>query len=250
MQSRPIILLLSTLVVLVSVIACSEVQAPELITASPSATPTEMFTPPASATPTEMFTPSPSAPPTQMLTPTTKAPSQSAPLDDGRFRAAMASYPPAEEKAKAWNPTAVLYEIVPSYTMQRNLGLPPSAPGWFFKFGIPGSPLEYFVQVLDGHVAGSTEAQPILIEPLPYETLPINIRALKVDSSQVLEVFQKEGGGELKRTKIDYHLVHLKGTPNPVWSLFNDNDPGSPLISIDAVTGETVSDPFLDIRRK
>ncbi len=238
MQSRSIILLLSTLVVLLSVIACSEVQAPELITASPS------------AAPTQMFTPSPSATPTQMFTPTVKGPSQPATLDDGRFKTAMASYPPAEEKAKAWNPSAVLYEIVPSYTMQRNLGLPPLAPGWFFKFGIPGSPLEYFVQVLDGHVAGSTEAQPILIEPLPYETLPINIRALRVDSSQVLEVFQKEGGGEPKRTKIDYHLVHLKGIPNPVWSLYDDNDPGSPLISIDAVTEETVSDPFLDIRRK
>ena len=239
MQSRSIILLiLTTLVVLATAVACSEVQAPELTTASPSATPTQMFTPPPSATPT------------QMVTPTIEAPSQSTPLDDGRFRTAMASYPPAEAKAKTWNPTAVLYEIVPSYTMQRNLALPPSAPGWFFKFGIPGSPLEYFVQVLDGHVAGSTEAQPILIEPLPYETLPINIRDLKLDSSQVLEIFQKESGGELKRMKIDYHLVHLKGTPNPVWNLFNDNDLGSPLISIDAVTGETVSDPFLDIHRK
>ena len=238
MRSRSIILLLCTLVVLVSVIDCSEVQAQELTTASPSATPTQMFTPP------------PSAPPTPIPTPTIEVPSQPTPLDDGRFRSAMASYPPAEEKAKAWNPTAVLYEIVPSYTMQRNLGLPPSAPGWFFKFGIPGSPLEYFIQVLDGHVAGSTEAQPILIEPLPYETLPINIKALKVDSSQVLEIFQKEGGGELKKMKIDYHLVQLKGTPNPVWSLFDDNTSGSPLISIDAVTGEIVPDPFLDIRRK
>jgi hypothetical protein len=234
-QSRSIIILLSTLVVLVTATACSGVQAPELITASPSATPTQMFTPSSSATPTQMLTPTPSQPAT---------------LDDGRFRTAMGSYPLAEEKAKAWNPTAVLYEIVPSYTMQRNLGLPPSAPGWFFKFGMPGSPLEYFVQVLDGHVSGSTEAQPILIEPLPYETLPINIKDLKVDSSHVLETIQKARGGELKRIKIDYHLVHLKGDPNPVWSLYDDNDPGSPLISIDAVTGETVPDPFLDIRRK
>jgi hypothetical protein len=234
-QSRYFIPLLSTLVILVTAIACSKVQAPESITASPSATPTQMFTPSPSATPTKMFTPTPSQPAT---------------LDDGRFRTAIDSYPPAEEKAKAWNPSAVLYEIVPSYTMQRNLGLPRSTPGWFFKFGIPDSPLEYFVQVLDGHVSGSTEAQPILIEPLPYETLPINIEALKIDSSKVLEIFQKEREGKLKGVKIDYYLIHLKGTPNPVWSLFDDNDPGSSLISIDAVTGETVPDPFLEIRRE
>jgi hypothetical protein len=97
-----------------------------------------------------------------------------------------------------------------------------------------------------GEVEGSTEAQPILIEPLPYEYLPLDVEQIKVDSPQILKIY-RANGGEAKLQEnvwLDYRLVHVKGTPNPVWSLFDAQDLKTPLLSVDAKTGEVVGDPF------
>jgi hypothetical protein len=140
------------------------------------------------------------------------------------------------------------YGIVPTAIMESNLGIPSMGRGWFFQFGLGDSTVEYYVFVDRGEVGGSTEAQPILIEPLPYELLSIGLEEIKVDSPQVLERYKENGGKAYLESHpnvtLDYRLLHVKGTPNPVWSLFDAQDLKTPLLSVDAKTGEVVGDPF------
>ncbi len=169
--------------------------------------------------------------------------------DDGRGETARAAYPIAEVEAKRWNSAAILYQIPVTRIMETNLGLPSSTPGWYFMFKVPDSPLEYYVKIVRGRVSGVTEAQPILIEELPYEYLPIDLRALTLDSDDALQLFMEHGGAEYVAAhpglQLDYRLVHLDGQDHPVWSLFDVSDVNQPpLFNVDAVTGEVVGDPF------
>lgn len=174
--------------------------------------------------------------------------------DDGRGETALAAYLIAEAEAKRWNEGSVLYQIPVTKIMEINLGIPSGIPGWFFLFKVPDSPVEYYINVVDGHVFGITEAQPILIQELPYELLPIDVKELVVDSDDVLQLFMKFGGAKYieahPEMQIDYRLVHLKGQPHPTWSLFDISDINRPpLFNVDGVTGEVVEDPFSSLLR-
>lgn len=169
--------------------------------------------------------------------------------DDGRGETALAAYPIAEAEAKRWNSEALLYQIPINRIMEINLGIPAGIPGWFFMFKTPDSPVEFYVKVVEGRVFGMTEAQPILVQELPYKLLPIDVDKLALDSDDVLRLFIESGGAKYAVThpewQIDYRLVYLEGLPNPVWSLFdvsNINNP--PLFNVDGVTGKFVEDPF------
>lgn len=161
---------------------------------------------------------------------------------------AFQSYEIARAKAHEWNANAVWHGIMPSSLMERNFGIPASGGGWFFRFGLQENSLEYHVQVKNGEVSGTTEAQPILMEPLPYELMSIDINELVVDSTQVLEIFWENDGDQYLKehpeSKLNYRLLHIKGLPNPVWSLFDSADLNNSLINIDARTGAIVDDPF------
>ncbi len=185
------------------------------------------------------------------------APSPTAPLtvtgtpDDGRRQTAFEAYPPAEARARLWRTEAVLHQIAVTRIMETNLGLPPGSPGWFFMFRVPGETLEFYVKVSEGTVIGTTEAQPIMAEKLPYKYLPIDLQRLTLDSKDVVRLYMEHGGAEYvaahPRLELDYRLVHLEGQPNPVWSLFDVTDftqDIAPLFNVDAVTGEIVDDPF------
>jgi hypothetical protein len=176
--------------------------------------------------------------------------------DDGRGETAFTAYPVAEIEAKKWNRDALLYQIPVTRIMEINLAIPSGIPGWFFMFKVPDSPVEYYIKVVHGQISGLTEAQPILSQELPYELLPIDIGELVLDSDDVLRLFMESGGAKYKdehpEWQIDYRLVHLKGDPHPVWSLFdvsNSNVDHPPLFNIDGVTGEVVVDPFLSLLR-
>lgn len=169
--------------------------------------------------------------------------------DDGRGETALTAYPIAEAEAKRWNKDALLYQIPVNKIMEINLGIPPGIPGWFFMFKVPNSPVEYYIKIVKGHVFGTTEAQPILVQALPYELLPIDVDQLRLDSDDVLMFFMESGGTEYMSAhpewQIDYRLVHLKGQPHPVWSLFDvSNVDSPPLFNVDSVTGHPVGDPF------
>jgi len=157
------------------------------------------------------------------------------------------SVPIATIKAKDWNQDAVLYAVFPSLQMSHNLGLPGISPGWFFMFKVPGNPIEFYIQVLNGEITGSTKAQPILGEQLPYQYQPLNINKIKINSDEAfLFLLEKETSlNSDSNRQIDYRLIHLEGQENPVWTLFRiEGDELIPLIHIDAITGLEVTDPF------
>jgi len=167
--------------------------------------------------------------------------------EPGRLLAALESFTIAQRQAKEWNPNALWIAIMPTTIVASNLGLPLGAEGWFFKFELADSPVEYFIHVGDGIITGSSEAQP-LVEP-SYQLVPLEFSSLKVDSKDVLATFlESEAGqeyvGRNNSPRWDYRLVHLEGTQNPVWSLFDAANITVSLINIDAITGEIVDDPF------
>ena len=172
-------------------------------------------------------------------------------IPDGRDMSAVDAFYVAQEKALAWNPRAVLFEIPASRVMQRNLGLPTTGPaGWFFMFQEPGSPVEFYIQVVEGKVYGSTEAQPIIIGDPPFTYLPLALSKLPISNVDAFRIFLKNNGQEYVAdhapVDFDYRLVHLKGVPNPVWSIYDTLSAGeSALLHIDAVTGDLANDPFI-----
>jgi hypothetical protein len=161
---------------------------------------------------------------------------------------ALASFSIAQERAQQWNANSVWHGIVPVAMMEKNLGIPATGRGWFFRFGQQGNTLELYVLVDNLGIRGATEAQPILVEPLPYELLAIELKDIQVDSPQVLEAYKENGGqaylDEHPEAQLDFRLMHVKGKPNPVWSLFDAQDLKTPLFNVDAKTGEVVGDPF------
>lgn len=193
----------------------------------------------------EKPTPTPSTP-----NPITTQPIQGQSIDDGRGETAFDAYLVAEVEAKNWDEEALLFQIPVTQIMESNLGIPPGIPGWFFMFKVPDSPLEYYVKVVNGKVAGTTEAQPILIEDLPYQYLPIDINKLSLNSDDVLRLFTENGGREYVNShpelQLDYRLVHINGQEHPIWSLFEVSNLNQPtaLFHVDAITGEIVADPF------
>jgi hypothetical protein len=189
-------------------------------------------------------------------TPGSKPVSTTASLpDDGRGDTALTAYPIALVNAKKWNKDAVLYEIPVTQLMEKNLGLPPGVQaGWFFMFKVPGSPLEYYVKVAEGHVVGSTVAQPIIVGEPPFKEVALDLEKLPLGSNDVLRLFMEKGGSAYlasnPKWQLDYRLVHIEGQKDPVWSLFDSTDVNqAPLFNLDAITGEKVDDPFANLHQ-
>lgn len=162
------------------------------------------------------------------------------------------AYPVAEARAREWSDVAVLHQIAPVSLMGQNLGIPSLMSGWFFMFQEPGSPVEFYIYVLDGQISGFTEAQAILGEQLPYRYGPIDIDALALDSTDVLAAFLATDRGkswadaaQVSPIQLDYRLVHLEGQRDPVWTLFSvQGGRLEALIHLNAISGAEVSDPF------
>jgi hypothetical protein len=186
---------------------------------------------------------------TVVSTPTLTA-TKNAAFYDGHDSTALEAYAVAETRAKQWNKDAVLYQIPPTRSMVRNLGLPLDAveKGWFFMFKVPGSPVEYYIAVAEGKLAGAIEAQPITLGEPVYKDQPINLAELPIQNSNVMQIFLEKGGKEYLAThpnpQFEFRLISIEGNPNPIWSLYDFNDPVTTLIHIDAVTGEEVEDPL------
>lgn len=149
-----------------------------------------------------------------------------------------------EAVAQSFNPAAKLYGVVPSQIMLRNIGSPPVVSGWFFKFKVEGTVREFYVQVIDGQVSGTTEAEPVVqIQP---QELPIDMALVQVTSEQVFARFLEKapilGLTITDPTSYDLELVHLEGKSHPIWSVV-DPTTFTWLYSLDASTGEEVPNP-------
>jgi len=170
---------------------------------------------------------------------------------DKHTQTAFEVYPIALEEAKKWNSEAALYQIPATRLMETNLGLPPGGPpgGWFFMFKVPDSPLEFYVEIVDGVIYGKTEAQPILIGEPKFSLLALKMDGSLMDSVGALGVYYDNGGKDYLSTHpnaiLDYRLVHLDGLSNPVWSIFDvEANVAAPLVNIDAQSGKIVNDPY------
>jgi len=168
---------------------------------------------------------------------------------DKHGQTAFEAYPRAKEEAFRWNEEAILYQIPPTRLMESNLGLGGKGPaGWFFMFKTPDSPVEFYIEIVDGALYGKTEAQPILFEEPSYRLKPIDLDDNILDSDMALEAYFRNGGEKYfskhPDVNIDYRLIHLEGADHPVWSIFDSADLVNALIHIDAVTGQVTQDPF------
>ncbi len=191
-----------------------------------------------------------SAPPKATEVQQTPLPStQSSQEIDSHSETAFTAYPIAEKEALIWNAQALLFQIPPTRQMEQNLGLPPGGPpGWFFMFKEAESPVEFYVEIVDGKLYGKTEAQPILVGEPKYQLIQLPTDGSLLDSDQVLQVYLDDGGKEYTTTHpdidFDFRLIHLEGIEHPIWSIFDSTDPLTPLYNVDAVTGKKVQDPY------
>ncbi|MEI7768748.1 MAG: hypothetical protein WCI67_02110 [Chloroflexales bacterium] len=166
--------------------------------------------------------------------------------DEGRSQTVFQSYQAALTWAtQNFGPDAQLYEVVPSRVMLANLGNPPTALGWFYKFRAASKQGDdLFVQVVNGQFSGSRVLSPLGEVPKPE--LPIEISKLTIDSSKALEIFAQRGpamGVTVDpHATYDLHLINLQGTPGPIWSVLSPKD-STPILWIDASTGGEASDP-------
>jgi len=117
------------------------------------------------------------------------------------------------------------------------------APGWFYRFKIPGSRKEYVVQVVDSVVAGATVAEAV-VDVKPLE-LPIDPLVVKLDSIQVMQQFlqyAKQRGMKTDGIDFDLELISPQGGKGPVWSVV---DPTSFewLYSVSGLDGTEAANP-------
>lgn len=170
---------------------------------------------------------------------------------NGRKESFREAYQVALGVAQAWNANAALFEIAPTAIMAKNLGQPiADTPGWFFMFRDPASPVEYYIMIVDGANYGALEAQPIVIGDPSYVLEPLALDAVRVDDTAVLHMFMQDGGEEYLSLhpgfRPDYQLVHVRGQPNPVWSLYDGAESeAAALYHVDAVTGEKRTAPIV-----
>lgn len=163
-----------------------------------------------------------------------------APSPDGRSLTALEAHDIALDVAqRQFDPEAQLYTIVPSTVMLNNLGGPPVAPGWFYKFKTdPDSLNEYVIQVVDDGTTGALEVS--AISPLPELELPLDLDQIELDSDEVFAQFEEYAAAEGIPTEdviYDLELVYLDNADEPFWSVV-DPETLEWLYTISAVTGE------------
>lgn len=166
-------------------------------------------------------------------------PHRGIPLDSGRSASALAWVELAQASAQAWDAEAEFLGISPSFIMERNLPFLPSQAGWFYRFGRAEDALEFYVQIVDGAVSGTTEAEAIGERPKP---VAVDLAAVSLDSEDVREIYlgTAEGEGALD-SQLDYTLAYDTSLERPVWWLWDVSiSEEAPVLAVDAATGEIV----------
>ncbi|MGI6207655.1 MAG: hypothetical protein ACOYEW_05505 [Anaerolineae bacterium] len=162
------------------------------------------------------------------------------PLNTGRSETALAWVDLAIEAAQKWSPDAQFLGIQPSYVMERNLPFMPSAAGWFYSFGRPQDVLQYYVQVVDGRVTGSVEAEAIGERPKPQ---PVDVNAVVLDSDDALQVYLNSlSGAAPSEANIDYSLAVDPDLGKAIWWIYNlEESDQKPVLAVDAATGQVLA---------
>jgi hypothetical protein len=161
-------------------------------------------------------------------------------LSTGRAISALDAYPAAEAAAKAWHVDAFFVGIEPSHIMEGSLPDPPAAAGWFYRFARPDGDLEYYVQVIDGAVALTTEARRVGFTD--DANRPLDVAAVRIDSGDAREAYVGSvEDREPSDAELDYALVVEPTSGRTLWLVYELAHMGTvPAMAIDAVTGEIV----------
>ncbi|NLT42745.1 MAG: hypothetical protein GXX93_08740 [Anaerolineae bacterium] len=235
MRSRTLVAL-AVLALLVA--ACGRSQPDPTSTPVPTATTTPTVAP-AAATPT--LAPLPTGTQPAFVSPISPIPyaHRGIPLDSGRSASALTWYNLAEEAAHAWYPEAQFLGIAPSFIMERNLPFLPSQAGWFYRFGRAEDALEFYIQVANGTISGSTEAEAIGEREQP---VPVDLAAVALDSDDVRALYLATPEGEgTPDSELDYTLAYDTNLGGPVWWVWNVAlSDEAPVLAVDAATGDTV----------
>jgi hypothetical protein len=172
---------------------------------------------------------------------------------DKHTETAFEAYQYAQEEAIRWDKEAILYQIPPTRLMESNFGLAGGGPaGWFFMFKAADSPVELYIEIVNGTLYGKTEAQPIMIGEPKYILKSIDPDEISLDSDEALQIYLEDGGDkyftEHPNIDLDFRLIHLEGIEHPVWSIFDSTDFANPLYNVDAINGEKTQDPFRQLK--
>lgn len=162
-------------------------------------------------------------------------------LSTGRSVSALDAYAAAEAAATAWHADAYFIGIEPSHIMEGSLPDPPAAAGWFYRFGRSDGNLEYYVQVIDGTVALTTEARRVGFTD--DTARPLDIAAVTVDSGDARAIYLDSiDGRQPDDAELDYALLVESTSGRTLWLVYELAHMGTvPVMAIDAATGEVVS---------
>ncbi len=161
-------------------------------------------------------------------------------LDSGRSASALTWLDLAQTSARAWDSEAEFLGISPSFIMERNLPFLPSQSGWFYRFGRAVDALEFYVQVVDGVVSGTTEAEAIGDRPKPVAVDPAAV-ALDSDDVRGIYLATADGAGALD-SELDYTLAYDTNLGRALWWIWNVAvSEEAPVLALDAASGEVVT---------
>lgn len=138
------------------------------------------------------------------------------------------------------------YGIIPFTSIERTLAIPLDSknPSWFYRFGVPGENIEYYIEVRNGLIIGTNQIiLPDYIEPQLREIEPLGREWLVLDNAEALQICLDNGCmlSEYPSMVIDYRLSKPKGSSNPIWTLYNAKNITTPIMEFDAITGEILN---------
>lgn len=140
------------------------------------------------------------------------------------------------------------YGIIPFTSIERTFAIPLDSnnPSWFYRFGVPGENIEYFVEVRNGLIIGTNQITlPDYIEPQLKNIEPLGDEWSVMDNTAALQICMDNNCplSDYPTMVIDYRLSKPKGYKNPIWTLYNAKNISAPIFVLDAVTGEILDIP-------
>jgi len=160
-------------------------------------------------------------------------------LSTGREVAALEGYAVAEESARAWSPEAYFVGIVPSALGVRSLPVYPEKAGWVYRFARQGDARELYVQVVDGMLGQSGEAE--AYRPEGERPQPVDPSLVRLNSPDLRQFYLDNlGGAEASNDYLDYALEFDPQQGRILWFLYDRARSANAVLVVDAATGEVL----------
>jgi hypothetical protein len=160
-------------------------------------------------------------------------------LGGGREQGALAGYAAAEAAARQWSADAYFVGIVPSILGARALPSYPTEAGWIYRFARAADTRELFVQVVNGEVGLSGEAE--ALRPDGERPQPVDAATVKLDSGDARQLYaERLSDGEANDDYLDYALEFDPQSGRILWFVYDRARSWGAVLTVDAVTGEVL----------